>query len=59
MEPARRRLTGKRADTVKRLTQAALDLLREVGYHELTLQAVATRAGVVRATLYIYQCGQK
>jgi TetR/AcrR family transcriptional regulator, cholesterol catabolism regulator len=51
---ARRWLTGKRADTVMKLTTAALDLLREVGYHQVSLQSVAAKAGVARATAYMY-----
>jgi AcrR family transcriptional regulator len=50
----RRSLSGKRADTVRRLSRATVEVLREVGYHELTLQAVAARAGVARATAYTY-----
>ncbi len=37
-----------------RLSAAAIDLIREVGYDELTLPAVAARAGVARATAYTY-----
>jgi TetR/AcrR family transcriptional regulator, cholesterol catabolism regulator len=54
VEPTRRRLSGKRADTVLRLSRATVELLREVGYHDLTLQAVAARAGTARATAYTY-----
>lgn len=54
VESARRRLTGKRAETVLRLTQATIDLLRQVGYDELTLPAVAAHAGMARATAYTY-----
>jgi len=52
--PTRRRLSGKRADTVLRLSRATVEVLREVGYHDLTLQAVAARAGTARATAYTY-----
>jgi TetR/AcrR family transcriptional regulator, cholesterol catabolism regulator len=54
VESARRRLTGKRADTVRRLSRATVEVLREVGYHEATLQAIAAQAGVARATAYTY-----
>jgi AcrR family transcriptional regulator len=54
VESTRRRLSGKRADTVRRLSRATIEALREVGYHELTLQAVAAQAGVARATAYNY-----
>jgi TetR/AcrR family transcriptional regulator, cholesterol catabolism regulator len=54
VESTRRRLSGKRADTVRKLSRATIEVLREVGYHELTLQAVAARAGVARATAYTY-----
>jgi AcrR family transcriptional regulator len=51
---ARRRFTGKRAETVVKLTQSALAVLAEAGYHDLTLQSVAAHAGVARATVYMY-----
>ena len=54
VESTRRRLSGKRADTVRRLSRATVEVLREVGYHDLTLQAVAAQAGVARATAYTY-----
>jgi TetR/AcrR family transcriptional regulator, cholesterol catabolism regulator len=54
VESARRRLSGKRADTVRRLSRATVEALREVGYHDLTLQTVAAQAGVARATAYTY-----
>ena len=54
VESTRRRLSGKRADTVRRLSRATVEVLREVGYHDLTLQAVAARAGAARATAYTY-----
>lgn len=37
-----------------KLTDGALAALREVGYHELTLQTIAAHAGVARATVYMY-----
>ena len=54
VESTRRHLSGKRADTVQRLSRATVEVLREVGYHDLTLQAVAARAGTARATAYTY-----
>ena len=54
VESTRRHLSGKRADTVRRLSRATVEVLREVGYHDLTLQAVAARAGAARATAYTY-----
>lgn len=54
VESARRRFTGKRADTVLKLSRATLEVLRDVGYQELTLQAVAAQAGLARATAYTY-----
>jgi TetR/AcrR family transcriptional regulator, cholesterol catabolism regulator len=54
VEPARRRLSGKRAETVSRITEATIEALGEISYDELTLPGVATRAGFARATAYIY-----
>lgn len=54
VEATRRRLTGKRADTVLRLGDATLDVLRQVGYSEMTVPMVAAQAGLARATAYIY-----
>ena len=54
VQGTRRRLTGKRAETVRKLSEAAAGLLVEIGYPGLTVQAVAERAGVTRATAYIY-----
>ena len=50
----RRRVGGKRTATMLRLTDAAAKTLRRVGYHELTLPAVAAEAKLARATAYIY-----
>ena len=41
LEPTRRRLTAKQADTVDRLSRAALDLLRREGFAGLTVRRVA------------------
>lgn len=40
--------------TVRKLVQAALDMLRESSYSELTVRAVAARARVAPATAYTY-----
>ena len=54
LEPTRRRLTAKQADTVDRLSRAALDLLRREGFAGLTVRRVAADAGVGAATAYTY-----
>lgn len=54
LESTRRRLTEKQADTVARLTQAAVEVLREEGFTGLTVRMVAARAGVAPATAYTY-----
>ena len=53
-ESTRRRLTDRQADTVRRLTDAAVEELRESGYDGLTVRNVARRAGVAAATAYTY-----
>lgn len=53
-ESTRRRLTTAQADTVNKLTVAAVEVLREVGYDALTVRSVAKRAGVAPATAYTY-----
>jgi AcrR family transcriptional regulator len=53
-EPTRRRLTERQADTVRRLTDAAVQEVRESGYEGLTVRNVARRAGVAPATAYTY-----
>jgi AcrR family transcriptional regulator len=50
----RRALSGRRARTVERLTQAVVEELAEVGYSGLTVRGVARRAGVAPATAYTY-----
>lgn len=50
----RRHLSGRRAQTVSRLAEAAVDELTEVGYQSLTVRSVAKRAGVAAATAYTY-----
>ncbi|MDL4771683.1 MULTISPECIES: TetR/AcrR family transcriptional regulator [Thermomonosporaceae] len=53
-EPTRRRLTERQADTVRRLTGAAVEEVRDTGYEGLTVRNVARRAGVAPATAYTY-----
>ena len=53
-ESTRRRLSARQADTVQRLTAAAVEELRESGYASLTVRNVAARAGVAPATAYTY-----
>ncbi|MFM1727545.1 helix-turn-helix domain-containing protein [Prescottella soli] len=53
-ESTRRRLTQKQADTVERLCEAAVEVLREEDFAGLTVRAVASRAGVGPATAYTY-----
>jgi AcrR family transcriptional regulator len=54
MESTRRRLTAKQADTVERLSYAAVDLLNREGFAGLTVRRVAAEAGVGAATAYTY-----
>jgi AcrR family transcriptional regulator len=53
-ESTRRRLTEKQADTVERLTKAAVEVLRAEGFAGLTVRSVAGLAGVAPATAYTY-----
>ena len=53
-ESTRRRLNGKQADTVAKLTEAAVVVLREHEFAGLTVRAVAAKAGVGAATAYTY-----
>lgn len=53
-EATRRQLSARQAKTVQRLTEAAVEELRAVGYDELTVRSVAKRAGVAPATAYTY-----
>ncbi len=53
-EPTRRRLSARQADTVRRLTDAAVQEVRESGYRDLSVRDVARRAGVAAATAYTY-----
>ncbi|WP_328661512.1 TetR/AcrR family transcriptional regulator [Nocardia salmonicida] len=54
LEATRRRLTGKQADTVDRLTRAALVVLTRDGFSGMTIRLVAVEAGVATATAYTY-----
>jgi AcrR family transcriptional regulator len=47
-----RRRTGRADATRARIVAAVRDLLTEGSFHESTVEQVATRAGVSRATLY-------
>jgi AcrR family transcriptional regulator len=53
-EPTRRRLSARQADTVRRLTDAAVEEVRQSGYQDLSVRDVARRAGVAAATAYTY-----
>lgn len=53
-ESTRRRLTQQQAETVARLTDAAVEVLGIDGFDGLTVRAVAKRAGVAPATAYTY-----
>lgn len=54
LEATRRRLTGKQAETVERLTKAAVVVLAREGYAATTIRLVAVEAGVGTATAYTY-----
>jgi TetR/AcrR family transcriptional regulator, cholesterol catabolism regulator len=54
LESTRRRLTPKQADTIARLSTAALAVLRRVGFSGLTVRMVAAEAGIGAATAYTY-----
>lgn len=53
-ESPRRRLSERQANTVDRLTEAAVKEVRATGYEGLTVRNVARRAGVAPATAYTY-----
>lgn len=52
--PVRRHLSERQAETVARLTDAAVEEVRGTGYEGLTVRNVARRAGVAPATAYTY-----
>ncbi|WIX92494.1 TetR/AcrR family transcriptional regulator [Amycolatopsis sp. DG1A-15b] len=54
MEPVRRIVDGRRADTVQRLIAASLEEVRAVPYSDVTVRSVAKRADVSPATAYTY-----
>lgn len=54
VEPPHRRLTKRQADTVRKLTEAAVEEVRSTGYGGLTVRNVAARGGVAPATAYTY-----
>ncbi|MEU2042258.1 TetR/AcrR family transcriptional regulator [Nocardia niwae] len=53
-EATRRRLSGKQAETVDRLTKAAVEVLTREGYAGTTMRLIAAEAGVGTATAYTY-----
>jgi AcrR family transcriptional regulator len=53
-EAPRRQLTARQADTVRRLTEAGVEEIRQSGYENLSIRDVARRAGVAPATAYTY-----
>src|SRR3954454_2101765 len=50
--PYRRRTSDRSAQTRRRIVDAVRELLAEGSFHERTVEQVADRAGVSRATLY-------
>ncbi|MGN2639509.1 TetR family transcriptional regulator [Nocardia takedensis] len=54
LEATRRRLSGKQADTVDKLTRAAVEVLAREGFAGMTIRLVAAAAGVGTATAYTY-----
>ncbi|MET7773798.1 TetR family transcriptional regulator [Nocardia sp. NPDC005366] len=54
LEATRRRLTGKQADTVDKLTKSAVEVLAREGFAGMTIRLVAAAAGVGTATAYTY-----
>ena len=53
-EAPRRSLTDKQAETVQKLTDAAIAELRHASFDAMTVRTVAKRAGVAPATAYTY-----
>ncbi|WP_405163795.1 TetR family transcriptional regulator [Nocardia sp. NBC_01499] len=54
LEATRRRLSGKQADTVDKLTRSAVEVLAREGFAGMTIRMVAAAAGVGAATAYTY-----
>ncbi|WP_107656540.1 TetR family transcriptional regulator [Nocardia suismassiliense] len=54
VEATRRRLSGKQADTVDKLTKSAVEVLAREGFAGMTIRLVAAAAGVGTATAYTY-----
>ncbi|MGV9408403.1 TetR/AcrR family transcriptional regulator [Nocardia sp. NPDC003693] len=54
LEATRRRLSGKQAATVDRLTKAAVTVLAREGYAATTIRLIAAEAGIGTATAYTY-----
>lgn len=54
LEATRRRLTGKQAETVDRLSRAAVTVLTREGYAGTTIRLIAAEAGIGTATAYTY-----
>ncbi|QBS38783.1 TetR family transcriptional regulator [Nocardia sp. CS682] len=54
VEATRRRLSGKQADTVDKLTRSAVEVLAREGFAGMTIRLVAAAAGVGTATAYTY-----
>ncbi|WP_181720271.1 TetR/AcrR family transcriptional regulator [Nocardia gipuzkoensis] len=54
IEATRRRLSGKQAETVDRLTKTAVQVLTRQGYAGTTMRLIAAEAGVGTATAYTY-----
>ncbi len=54
IEATRRRLSGKQAETVDRLTKTAVEVLTRQGYAGTTMRLIAAEAGVGTATAYTY-----
>jgi AcrR family transcriptional regulator len=53
-QSTRQWLSKRQSATVAALLVAGLDLLREVGYEQLTIRSVAGRVGVTHTTAYAY-----
>lgn len=49
-----RRRNRRQEETVRKVLDAAVEMLRESSYSDLTMRAVAARAGVAPATAYTY-----